>query len=115
MIGRIAAAIDHTSNEYHDELVGFFGFYECTQDITAARALLATARRWIADHRMVTMRGPGCFTTNHDYLGLLVQGFDERPLIGMPWQPPYYEAQFTDFGLRKAKDLLAWESSPRTA
>lgn len=111
-IGRIAAAIDHTSNEYHDELVGFFGFYECTEDITAARSLLATARRWIAEHHLATMRGPGCFTTNHDYLGLLVQGFDERPLIGMPWQPPYYEAQFTDFGLRKAKDLWAWDIQP---
>ncbi len=112
VVGRIAAAVDHTSNQYHDELVGFFGFYECTDDLAVAHALLGTARRWIADHELATMRGPGCFTTNHDYLGLLVQGYDERPLIGMPWQPPYYQQHFEDFGLQKSKDLWAWDIHP---
>ncbi len=108
-VGRIAAAIDHVSNEYHDEKVGIFGFYEAPEDPTVARALLETAQAWIVEQGMTVMRGPGCFTTNHDNLGLLIQGYERPPVIGMPWQPPYYLEQMESFGLTKAKDLLAWE------
>jgi len=112
LVGRIAAAVDRVSNEYHDEQVGYFGFYECVPDDEAARLLLATARGWIGTREMRTMRGPGCFTTNHDYLGLLVEGFERRPRIGMPWNPPYYRKQLEDAGLAKAKDLWAWDITP---
>ena len=108
-VGRIAAAIDRVSNEYHGEQVGYFGFYEAPGDPEVAQVLLETARAWIADRGMTTMRGPGCFTTNHDALGLLVEGHRNRPAIGMPWQPPYYQQQLESFGLQKARDLLAWQ------
>ena len=108
-VGRIAAAIDRTSNEYHGEQLGYFGFYEARQDDTHAAALLEAARGWLRERGMTVMRGPGCFTTNHDFLGLLVQGHERPPVLGMPWQPPYYQAQLEDQGLAKAKDLYAWE------
>ena len=108
-VGRIGAAIDTVSNEYHDEQVGMFGFYEATDDPEVAEALLETARKWIADKGMTTMRGPGCFSTNHEYLGLHVQGFERRPALGMPYHHPYYLKQMEAFGLTKAKDLFDWE------
>ena len=108
-VGRIAACVDRAGNDYHHEQVGYFGFYEAPDDPGTATALLETARAWIAERGMAVMRGPGCFTTNHEYLGLLVQGHERRPVLGMPWQPPYYLAQLEAFGLQKAKDLLAWE------
>lgn len=108
-VGRIAACVDHSSNDYHQESVGFFGFYESLDDPEVSDALLATATAWIGDQGMTTMRGPGCFTTNHDFFGLLVDGHEHRPVIGMPWQPPYYLGQFQRAGLKQAKDLLAWE------
>lgn len=108
-VGRIAAAIDRASNEYHGEQLGCFGFYEAPDQLEVAQALLQTARAWLAEHGMAVMRGPGCFTTNHDFLGLLVQGHNRAPVIGMPWQPPYYLDQFEACGLVKAKDLYAWE------
>lgn len=108
-VGRIAAAVDRMSNEYHQEDVGFFGFYDAPDEQAVADQLLAAAHGWIKQQRMSTMRGPGCFTTNHDYLGLLVEGFERRPVIGMPWNPPYYLGQFERFGLAKAQDLFAWD------
>lgn len=108
-VGRIAAAVDRIHNEYAGERIGFFGFYEAPDEPLVAQALLETARSWIADRGMTAMRGPGCFTTNHEYLGLLVKGHELRPVIGMPWQPEYYLAQFEAFGLAKLKDLYAWE------
>ena len=108
-VGRIASAIDGTSNEFHAERVGCFGFYEAPNRQEVAEALLQAPRAWLGERGMTIMRGPGCFTTNHDFLGLLVQGHARPPVIGMPWQPPYYLAQFTACGLVKAKDLYAWE------
>jgi GNAT superfamily N-acetyltransferase len=110
-VGRIAAAVDRASNEYHAQKLGYFGFFEAPDRLEIARALLQTARVWLADQGMTVMRGPGCFTTNHDFLGLLVQGHDRRPVIGMPWHPPYYLTQFEECGLTRAKDLYAWEFS----
>jgi GNAT superfamily N-acetyltransferase len=108
-VGRIAAAVDRNHNEHAGETIGFFGFYEATKDQEVADALLETARAWIAGQGMTAMRGPGCFTTNHEYLGLLIKGHERRPAIGMPWQPEYYLEQMESFGLAKLKDLYAWE------
>ncbi len=107
-VGRIAACVDRANNEHHHEQVGFFGFYEVLEDDEAAAALLRTAADWIRGRGMDTMRGPGCFTSNHDWYGLQVDGRFDRPLIGMPYNPRYYERQLTAFGLAGAKDLFAW-------
>mgnify|MGYP000252370012 CR=1 FL=1 len=74
-----------------------------------AAALLTAARDWIRDQGMAVMRGPGCFTSNHDWYGLQVGGKFNRPVIGMPYNPRYYEKQLEDFGLTGAKDLYAWD------
>jgi GNAT superfamily N-acetyltransferase len=113
-VGRIAAAVDRNHNDHAHETVGFFGFYEAPDDADVAAALLEAARAWIAAQGMSVMRGPGCFTTNHEHLGLLVQGHERRPVIGMPWQPRYYLPQLEAFGLAKLTDLYAWEFSART-
>ncbi|PID78590.1 N-acetyltransferase [bacterium DOLJORAL78_65_58] len=108
VVGRIAAAVDRYNNEHHQEKVGFFGFYEAEDDMDLARLLLEQARRWIAEQGQETMRGPGCFTSNHDWFGLQVEGAFTRPVVGMPYNPPYYARHFDAYGLRKAQDLWAW-------
>ncbi len=109
VVGRIGACVDRYNNEHWHEKVGFFGFYEVDDDTEAAQALLNTAAGWIAEQGMEIMRGPGCFTSNHDWYGLQVDGKFNRPVIGMPYNPRYYEKQLTDFGLAGAKDLYAWD------
>jgi len=107
-VGRIGACVDSYNNEHHGEQVGFFGFFEVLEDAGAAGPLLETAADWIRDEGMDTMRGPGCFTSNHDWYGLQVEGTWNRPLIGMPYNPPSYPGLLEDFGLTGAKDLYAW-------
>ena len=109
IVGRIGACVDRYSNDHRNEKVGFFGFYEVDDNPAAAAALLETARDWIGGQGMDTMRGPGCYTSNHDWFGLQVGGKFTRPVIGMPYNPRYYEKQFEDFGLTAAKDLYAWD------
>lgn len=107
-VGRIAAIVNHRHVEFHDEPVGFFGFFECDDDPAAARALLASAEDWVAAHGMRAMRGPMNFSTNEE-CGLLVDGFDSPPRVMMTHNPPWYERLLEGAGYRKSKDMFAYD------
>lgn len=106
-IGRIAAIINHLHNEFHEEQVGFFGFFECVNDREVAHLLLETACNWVAERGMTAIRGPMNFSTN-DECGMLVDGFNSPPVILMPYNPPYYPELVESYGFEKAMDLLAY-------
>lgn len=108
-VARIAACVDRYHNEAHEERTGFFGFYECPDDPELSARLLETAAGWLRERGMDTMRGPASFTTNHDRLGLLVEGDPGPPVVGMPYNPPYYQTLLEGHGLQKCKDLWAWQ------
>ena len=109
-LGRIAAIVDRTHNRIHNENAGFFGFFECVDDLAVAEALLQRARQWAFDRGAQFLRGPVNPSTNYE-CGLLVEGFDSDPMVMMTYNPPYYAALMDRVGLRKAKDLLAYISS----
>ena len=44
-MGRIAGIIDHHYVEFHQEKVGFFGFFESIPDAEVAETLLSKRRR----------------------------------------------------------------------
>ena len=44
--------------------------------------------------------GPMDFTTN-DEIGILIEGFERRPMILEPWHPPYYQRADRGGGLRE--------------
>ncbi len=105
-LGRIAALINHQHNRFHNEQVGFFGFFESVNDHQVAHLLLDTATRWVANQGMTAIRGPMSFSTN-DECALLIEGFDSPPVILMPYNPPYYIDLIESFGFTKAMDLWA--------
>src|SRR5680860_1538460 len=53
------------------------------------------------------MIGPMDFTTS-DECGLLVEGYDRKPMILEPWHPPYYQELIESQGLGKRIDLWMW-------
>lgn len=108
-LARVAACVDRYHNEAHGERTGFFGFFECPDDAELSRRLLDAAAGWLRERGMDTMRGPCSFTTNHDRLGLFLGGDSGPPVVGMPYNPSYYAALFEAHGLRKCRDLWAWQ------
>lgn len=106
-VGRIAAIENRAHNAYHEDKVGFFGFFEAFDDQEAASALFDAAAAWLSARGLDTMRGPMSPSTNHE-TGLLVDGYDVEPTIMTAWNPPYYDALCERAGLVKAKDLLAY-------
>lgn len=106
-IGRIAAIIDRKSNEWRNEKAGVFGFFECADDLEAARALLEASRDWSWRKGMEFIRGPFNPSTNYT-CGVLVQGFDLPPALMMPWNPVWYPRLIEQCGFFKEEDLLAY-------
>ncbi|HEX4683672.1 MAG TPA: hypothetical protein VH277_13225 [Gemmatimonadaceae bacterium] len=106
-VGRIAAIENRAHNEFHQDKVGFFGFFEAQEDQEAAGALFSAAESWLRDRKLDTMRGPVNPSTNHE-CGLLVRGFRWHPMIMTTWNPRYYPTLVEGAGFTKAKDLLAY-------
>jgi GNAT superfamily N-acetyltransferase len=107
-VGRIEAIANHAHNQFHDDRVGFFGAFESENDRAVSDALLERAARWLGERRLQVIRGPVTHSTNEE-TGLLIEGFEEPPMVGMPYNPPYYAALLEAFGLTKAKDVYGWE------
>jgi GNAT superfamily N-acetyltransferase len=93
--------------QFHDEAVGFFGFFESIDDEQVATALLTEAERWVAARGMKGIRGPMNFSTNEE-CGLLVDGFQYSPNVMMPYNLPYLARLIEAAGYSKVKDLLAY-------
>jgi GNAT superfamily N-acetyltransferase len=107
IVGRISAHINTAFNDHRGERWGWFGFIEFEDDQEVVDAMLGAAERWLVDRGMERMVGPASFTMNEE-CGVLVEGFDLRPMILQPWQPPYYQQRLEAAGLTKAMDLLMW-------
>ncbi len=108
VVGRIAAIENRLHNEFHHDRVGFFGWFECIDDQAVADALFSAAEAWLRARKLTVMRGPASFSTN-DQCGLLVDGFETRPTLLMPHNPPYYIGLLERAGFAKAKDLLVYQ------
>jgi hypothetical protein len=106
-VGRIAAIENRAHNAFHSDRVGFFGFFECTNDRAAAQALFTAAEQWLRDRALTSIRGPMNPSTNQD-CGLLVDGFQEHPQFLTAWNPPHYESLVRSAGLAPVKDLLGY-------
>ncbi|MFJ9910215.1 N-acetyltransferase [Actinacidiphila glaucinigra] len=106
-VGRIAAVADPRFQERHDFTCGHFGLFECADDLEAAGTLFDAAAAWLAGRGLTRMLGPLSFSVN-DECGVLVDGFDGPPSVGIPYNPPYYADLLTGCGFGKAKDLLSW-------
>jgi len=105
--GRIAGIIDRNYIEFHQEKVGFFGFFESFPDAEVAGTLLSRVANWLKGHGMEKMTGPMNPSSN-DECGLLIDGFDASPCLMMPYNPRTYPSLVEDFGLRKRMDLYAY-------
>ena len=103
-VGRIAAIINRSHNEYHKDRVGFFGFFECENRLETAQALFEKAAEVLRAAGMESMRGPYNPSINDD-CGILLNRFELQPMIGLPWNPEYYSELLVVLGFSKARTL----------
>ncbi|MCX6257127.1 MAG: hypothetical protein NTW49_04400 [Bacteroidia bacterium] len=107
IVGRIAAIKNNNYNRFANTNVGFFGFFDCTENYEVAEKLLDTAKSWIREKGMSAMLGPENYSTN-ETCGLLIDGFDSPPVVMMTYNKTYYPGFFEKYGLQKKMDLFAY-------
>jgi GNAT superfamily N-acetyltransferase len=108
VVGRITAQVDRRWDEFQGGSDGMFGFLELENGPEVARALIDTASAWVRERGRERILGPMDFTTN-DECGLLVDGYEDQPIILQPWNPPYYKELLEGLGMTKAMDMRMWD------
>jgi len=98
-IGRIAAFFNRNSIDIEAQPTGGCGFFECIDNNEAANLLFDTAKTWLKSQGMEAMDGPINFGERDKFWGLLVNGFTQ-PAHSVPYNPPYYQALFENYGFR---------------
>ena len=107
VVGRVSAHVNHAFNEHQEKNWAWFGFLEFEQDPEVLEALIDAAASWARERGKERLVGPASFAMN-DESGVLIEGFDLRPMILQPWNPPYYPEMIERSGMAKAIDLLMW-------
>lgn len=108
-VGRVLAIVNHAHNRRYDDKRGFFGFFECEDDLDAAVALFSAAGQWLRDRGMTDVRGPVHPSLNYE-CGLLVDGFDSPPTFLIPYHRDYYGQLVEGAGFVKCQDLFSYEA-----
>ncbi len=106
-VGRISAQIDRLYLRQHGRQVGFFGMLEAVDEAEVFAGLLTQAESWLKAQGMEAVQGPYNLSINHE-CGLLVEGFDQAPVVMMPYNPPYYASRLEKLNYHKVQDLLAY-------
>ncbi|MCU0372867.1 MAG: hypothetical protein MUE56_06445, partial [Ignavibacteria bacterium] len=106
-VGRIAAIVNDNHNIKYNDKVGFIGYFDCINSSEVSYLLFDTAKQWLKEQGMDTMRGPINLSIN-DEVGLLINAFDRDPVLLTMYNPEYYIGLFENYGFKKAKDLYAY-------
>lgn len=100
VVGRIAAFYNRDQAALEEQPTGGCGFFEAIDDQQLANKLFDAARDWLKERGMEAMDGPVNFGSRDSFWGLLVTGFEFQPLYENPYNPPYYQALFENYGFQ---------------
>ena len=106
-IGRVVGIVDRLHNDYNQDKLGFFGFFECVDNVDAARLLLDHAAGWLKEQGCDGMRGPMSPSMKGE-MGVLIDGFEYPPTIMMAHSRPWYASLLEACGLDVVKSFYAF-------
>ena len=106
VVGRIAVLENRHFNAHWDSHTAFFNFFEAEDDQEAASALFAASEEWARERGLAKVVGAKGFLQG-DGLGVLVEGFDHRPAVGIPYNFDYYGALIEGAGYTRQRDFLS--------
>ena len=109
IVGRCNAFVNHNHNKHWKDKIGFFGHFETINDTDVVHALLNAAQEWLKSMEMDTIRGPQNMPVNEATPGLMIKGFDSRPVIYYNYNKKYYETLLHEVGFKPIKRVLSFE------
>lgn len=109
VVGRFALMINKKKDHLYDPNMGGIGFIEMENNQRIADGIIDYARVWHRRRGNGAFRGPVNFGENNNFWGLLVQNFDEPPIYGMFYHPPYYKELIENTGAQKYDDHWSYK------
>ncbi len=106
VIGRIAAIHNTRHNEYRQVSTAFFCNFDVVEDFQVAQKLFEAVLDWARSRERRNILGSRSLTGS-DASGVLVEGFDQRTVMGGPYNHPYYDPFIQKLGFKKLTDHLS--------
>ena len=108
-VGRFAVMNHAERDAVFDPPMGGFGFPEMINDQSAADTMIGFVKEWHLKRGYGAFRGPINFGENINWWGLLVENFEEPPIYGMHYHPPYYRELLEATGAIKIDDHWSYK------
>jgi len=108
VVGRITAQVDHAYLDRYADSTGHFGCLVAEDDPAIFAALFVAAEAWLREKGMKRVTGPFSLSVNEE-VGLLIDGFESRPVLMVPYDPPYSGSRVEGCGYVKLKDLFSYD------
>jgi len=109
VVGRFALMNTPKRDKVLDPPMGGLGFIEMENDPELAQAIIDFAKDWHRRRGYRAMQGPINFGENDTYWGLLVENYEEPPIYGMFYHPPYYKKLLEQTGAEKLDDHWSYK------
>ena len=108
VVGRLSVLDNARYSEYHpaEPPTAFFYHFDVIEDRAVCRALCDAAFDWARGRGLERMWGPKGLI-HVDGQGVLVEGFEHRPAMGIRYNYPYYDELLKDAGFEMQLDFVS--------
>jgi hypothetical protein len=113
VVGRIFAQVYRPEFTPKEASRFQFGSLDAIDDAEVVRALTKAAEDWLRARGADVVHGPFSPSINGE-CGVLIDGFEAKPMFLTPWHPPYLSHHIDAAGYEKARDLISYrlDTSP---
>jgi len=105
-VARLACLNNTRYNEYNHEKTAFFYLFEAMDLPGISIPLFTAAEDWARAQGLNKVIGPKGFSPL-DGMGLLSEGFNFRPALGIPYNPSYYISLVEEAGFRISEVIVS--------
>jgi hypothetical protein len=105
-VARVAVLENRHYNAHWNSRTAFFSLFEVEEDPEVVQTLFAAIEDWACGRGLTRMVGAKGFLQG-DGIGILVEGFEHRPAVGIPYNLPYYGSLIEAAGYRRQRDFLS--------
>ncbi len=106
LVGRIAVLANRHYNQHWGSHTAFFYLFDAFDDVEAAGALFGQIEGWARDRGLNKIVGAKGFLQG-DGIGVLVEGFEHHPAVGIPYNHAYYGRLIETAGYVGQRDFLS--------
>lgn len=114
VVGRITAHMHAESNALHGWSRGYFGYFDCVDDLDVARALLTAAQDWCRARGMTRMMGNFNLTAMQQ-IGVMTSDFEKPPYLDLIFSPAHIARLLSECGYAPEFPMTTFELDLTTA